>query len=106
MRNVLLGLMLLSAVGPLLGCDEPARPKRPPANSNAEETTDDLRERRRAGSTFDDDATRDGDDRYADQGDREERRRPDFRDRQSTAAEEAEDERDAAADRPTRAKEE
>jgi hypothetical protein len=105
MRNWLLGFILASVSMPLAGCDEPARPKRPPTNNATEETTDDLRNRRRSGSsTWDEQA--DAERRDADDPRREERRRPEYQGRVSTAAEEAEDERDAAADRPTRAEDE
>lgn len=106
MRKGLLGLLLLMFVGPNTGCDEPARPKRPPAENAEDETTEDLRERRRSGTTARDDLDRDSDSRdgrYDDDPRREERRRPDYRRRESSAAEEAEDERDAEADRPTKA---
>jgi hypothetical protein len=88
---------------PAVGCDEPARPRRPPADTSAGESTDDIRSRRRGGARVEDDEKVE-DERFADQGLREERRRPDYRGRESTAAEDAEDARDAAADRPTRPK--
>ncbi len=100
MRNLFLGMSLLLLGGSLVGCEEPARPKRPPSSSPAEDTSDDFRSRRRRGDTAQDEREV-PEDRYAEDRSREERRRPEFRDRASSAAEEAEDERDAEADRPT-----
>jgi hypothetical protein len=105
MRNWLLGIALAGISLSFPGCDEPARPKRPPADASSDESTEDFRDRRRSGSTIGDDREK-PEDRYADDPPREERRRPDFRNRESSAAEEAEDERDADADRPTSAKDE
>lgn len=102
---------LMLATGLLMGCDTTTKPRRPPADDSAE-TIDDLRERRRGNAADDlEPSPTSGGERYADErlpgeSHREERRRPDFRDRETSVAEEAEDQRDADADRPLRADEE
>ena len=103
MRKWLSGLMLLT-LGLLAGCDEPAKPKRPPASATEGESAEDLRERRRSGTS--NPAKQDDEERFVEEPRREERRRPDSGKRQAAAADEAEDARDAEADRPTRAKDE
>ena len=105
MRNWLLGIALAGVFLPLAGCDEPARPKRPPADASSDDSTDDFRNRRRTGTSTVDEREP-TEDRYADDLPREERRRPIDRGSESSAAEDAEDERDAAADRPTSAQDE
>lgn len=93
-------VFLVVAMGLFVGCDEPARPRTPPADS-VTDTTDDLRERRRSGSSMTGEPARPTeDDRYSDFPSREERRRPDYQRGESNAADAAEDERDANADRP------
>ena len=102
MRKWLSALNLACILIAPAGCDEPARPRRPATET--EETVDEIRDRRRSGTeTFDDDFGS-GEDRYGADDRREERRRPDFQPGESRAAEEAEDDRDAEADRPTSAK--
>ena len=98
MRSKQFLAVLVVAMGLSVGCEEPAKPRRPPAESTTE-TTDELRERRRSGSATADEPRRTEDDRYTDFPSREERRRPDFRNGESSAADAAEDQRDADADR-------
>ena len=105
MRNWLLGMALAGVFLASSGCDDAARPKRPPADASSDDSTDDPRDRRRTGTRTVDEREP-MEDRYADDPPREERRRPIDRGSQSLAAEEAEDEHDAAADRPTRAQDE
>ena len=101
MRKWLYSLALLTICLSPLGCDEPAKPKRPPTSATEEGAAEDFRERRRAGTTTP--VEGEDRDRYVDEPKREERRRPDSGKRQAKAAEEAENARDAEADRPTRA---
>ncbi len=97
--------ILLVATGLLAGCDDPPRSRRPPADSapadSAPDSTDALRERRRSGSATTDDSVRQADDRYLEPSSREERRRPDIGRGATSAADAAEDQRDADADRPS-----
>jgi hypothetical protein len=101
-------LLLLFNLAILFGCDEAPRARRPPASDTAEETPDDLRDRRR-GSRSGDEPFREDDRPEAPTDDRrrnptdpvsDRRRKPTNRDAQ--AIERAEDAADAETDRPLR----
>lgn len=100
--KLLVGLTL----GLLAGCDDGPRTRTPPASSSGE-TVEDLRNRRRQDGTFADDSPTRPFDSSFDRPDfgapgRQETLRPDTSRDAARAAEEAEDLRDAAADRPRR----
>ena len=102
MRKCLSALNLLCFLLASVGCDEPVRPRRPA--TEAEETVEELRDRRRGGVESSEDQFGRAEDRYGFEDRSQDRRRPNVDRGASAAAEAAEDDRDAEADRPTSAK--
>lgn len=101
-HKLLVGMVL----GLLAGCDDGPRTRTPPVGATGE-TVEDLRNRRRENGTFaDENPARPFDSEFdrTDFGEsgRQETLRPDAARDAARAAEEAEDLRDAAADRPRR----
>lgn len=87
---------------PLAGCDDAPKPRQPPAGVTTEsETVEELRERRRSGTSATEVPSVPAD--RSEPATEGRRRTPEERRQRAKAAAEAEAARDAAADRPTRA---